>query len=487
MLDKNHFDDQLRNRLRQAEMPPPSFVWENIALELARKKRRKVLAYWLAAGVVASGLVAGFWLNWSAEKVVAPAVNSAKIEQPVAVISAQNQSADLTGLAGSNEAVSENVGKNSAAILSENVESHFSKNEVSGGAKTAVFGNENRTASVKNQQPARLSKAENLASQIVENQSVESNLNEKIQTEKPVQSEFLNPSETPVLNPSATRFLLKKWADFDLLPAGQATFETPEIARPKPPVRIFKSKKRKPECPSFAEHGTAFFLDIYASPDRAVKFLTNHDTDKPGYLADRRNSEKQGFAWSAGARAGVLLGGKYTLRAGLHYSQVHETFEYFDPLDLKFLVETNPTTGLPDTLQWIYGESYKKSFNRFGLLDLPVTFGTEIGRGRFGLSLHGGAAINLLFWKRGSVISPENGEPISFTPGAKNGENVFVKNTGFSLLAGAQAFWQMNKKTRFFIEPHYRHRLKSVTLPTHPVDQKMGQGGLSFGLTRLIK
>ena len=62
MKEKKPIEDLFRDRLSEAEVAPPAFVWGNVAAELARRQRRRALGFWLAAGVAASGLTAAIWL-----------------------------------------------------------------------------------------------------------------------------------------------------------------------------------------------------------------------------------------------------------------------------------------------------------------------------------------------------------------------------------------------------------------------------------------
>ena len=185
-----------------------------------------------------------------------------------------------------------------------------------------------------------------------------------------------------------------------------------------------------------------------------------------------------------------FLKGNFLIRTGLHYDQMTERFEYIDP---KYVITHvanvyHPDTGLTtlDTTGVEYGENYQKTYNRFGMLDIPLAVGVELRKGRSGFNFNAGMTINFLFWKRGAIISPETGGPVWFTPGQKDAADIFRPNSGLSATASVQWFYHLKPRLRIFVEPSFRKMLRPVTLPSHPIEQRYGIGGLRFGLTKIL-
>ena len=201
--------------------------------------------------------------------------------------------------------------------------------------------------------------------------------------------------------------------------------------------------------------------------------------------------EDKDFSFNAGLRGSLLFGRHFLLRTGLHYEQMTEVFEFADPNYIKYLISVTQkiVDGKPvvivDTIGVDYGENYIKTFNRYGMLDIPIEAGIELRQGRFGLSLNGGLSFNILFWKRGTILSPI-GKPEVFTPGKQGAVEVFRKRTGLSVEGSAQFFFHLRPRLRVFAEPYFRQVLKPVTLENQPVDQRYRIGGIKVGMTTIL-
>ena len=213
--------------------------------------------------------------------------------------------------------------------------------------------------------------------------------------------------------------------------------------------------------------------------------------DNQPYLAQRRNTERRDWSFSAGLRASLLFDRHFLVRSGFHYDQVNEVFEYIDPNSVEVIIRqtTQIINGQPvtviDTLGVEYGEHYQKTYNRFGMLDIPLEAGVELRNGRTGLSLNGGLSVNVLFWKRGAILSPIDGQPAYFTP-SKGTVDVFRRNVGVSAIGSIQWFCHLRPRLRVFAEPYARVVLRPVNLSSHPVEQRYNMVGLNIGMTRIF-
>ncbi len=139
-----------------------------------------------------------------------------------------------------------------------------------------------------------------------------------------------------------TSFSLKNLAPLD----GRGTvFLKNNRPSKNPPIRRFKTKKWKPSCPSFADRGEVFYVDLYAGAGPTFHRLSDKGGDTPGYVQRRKETEKQVMNWNVGARAGWLWAGHFALRAGLNYTQVEERLDFYDPKLLQTIIYIDEQTG----------------------------------------------------------------------------------------------------------------------------------------------
>lgn len=450
--EPNHIDDRFHQRLHGAEVPPPAFVWVNIESEL-RKRRRRILFFWLfAAGIGVAGLWAG--LSWH------------------------------------NNSRQHETGNHTAATAQpfENT-TRLSEQTIASAGESLPENQPNSAASSVNASRGILSIP--------------------VSVQKPGDASFVNPPSAEAASGEASGALtiidnktggieqsgagtIPEMAAFALL--DKMPLQPLAFARKNewPKGRPFVRKKKDPHfCYDFSEHPTVWMADVYAGPSFAARKLESNGSAFDAYRKQRQDTEQKDFSFNAGLRGSLLFGRHFLLRSGLHYEQMTEVFEYADPDYVKYLVEITNTTidGKPvtiiDTIGVDYGENYTRTFNRYGMLDIPVEAGLELRSGRFGLSLNGGFSLNILFWKRGAILSA-GGKPQTFTPGEKGAVDVFRTRTGLSVEGSAQIFFHLQPRLRIFAEPYFRQILKPVTLENQAVDQRYRISGIKLGLTRIL-
>jgi len=468
MEHPNQIDELLRQRLRDASAPPPAFVWPRVEAAL-RKRRRRILFFWLfAAGITGTGLL-GWWLKPAQQPNETLALNHSTAERRTeATISAvpvptENGKPDIAAP----DRI--NTGKDILPIPP-------SKEAAAPEANLKVTAHtKGRTQTVLPglkplQQPTLFiaqtteAPADNAAS---------NNQTEAIPT-----TDALSPL-TAHLSPLTAHFS-PLTSRFSLL-----------TSRPLiPDKNIIRNKKETRNCYDFAEHPNVFLLDAYIGPSLTRKEMRTGPDNQP-YLAQRRNTETRDWSFSAGLRGSLLLDRHFLLRSGLHYDQITEVFEFIDPNSVEVTIRqtTQIINGQPvtviDTLGVEYGEQYLKTFNRFGMLDVPLEVGVELRNGRTGVSLNGGIALNVLFWKRGAILSPVDGQPAYFTPGSGT-VDVFRAKAGLSAIGSVQWFCHLRPRLRVFAEPYVRMVLRPVNISGHPVEQRYGMMGLNVGVTRIF-
>ena len=483
MQDKYSIDDQFRERLYGSESAPPPMVWTNVAAELARQKRRKLLGFWLGGGVAVAGIFAASYFLY--ENVASK--NAGKLAQaltqqdtPLAdhnstggTIFGEEKTSGLGGISSKNSAaavVNERaIAKNPQETVAgfqkkDNIKTTGSKQDFveKGMAVFEQFGPKKSTESGQ--------VFEKNAPLTIDNQPV-ANVGE------------LESAEAGATVFQANKVVgegLKSTAldNFDQLSGHYFSLLKKEKPAQLPKTRAFKLKKKKPLCPSFADRGEVFFLDFYAGPGMAFHTFSARDSDTPGYVKLREQTESSKFAWTAGARGGWLFAGQFLLRAGLNFTEVDEHLKYYNPKYRKTVVTILPS-GQRDTAYY-YGEHFVDRSNHLQFVDLPVTVGVEKCHGPIGWSINGGVSANLLFLKNAKFIDPATDKAVS-------SKSTLRANAGLSLLADAQVFYQIDRKSRVFIEPSYQHILRPVSKKSMPVTEKYRLGSINFGFTRLLK
>lgn len=447
---KHHWDEIFRRKLHDAEVPPPPFVWPAVEQTLQQQRRRRPVAIWwfAAAGTVLLGAVALWLLNrtdsgtWSAFE---PPV---RYEQPVentGIVAPQSQS-----------------GTEAAEILESNPNI----------AKADQAFRITRKAGTQPVAPVYQAK-----------------MDVKLSNEVSLQS-----SEKEAGNPASgvsdimTAQTLLDLANLPVLskPLTHEARQSAEMLSMKPFKSGARRKKIHPKiCYDFNRHPSALLIDVYAGPSIAQRALTSRLDDEP-YLKQRLATERRDLAFNAGIRASLMFQRNYLLRTGLHYEQITEVFEYIDPTSVTYTLKFTPGNPVPDTIGVQYGENYLKTYNRYGMLDIPLMLGVEMRSGRTGFNVNAGISANVLFWKRGAIIDPQTHEPARFGQKETLSEEVF--RTRLSLSAGAtvQWYWHATNRIRLFVEPSFRQVLRPVTLPSHPVDQRYSILGLRLGSTMIF-
>lgn len=473
----NPIDNLFRQRLQQAEVPPPAFVWPAVERSLRRRKRRGLMIWLLGAGLAATALGA----IWYGAQQRSPLASQPALTHPQDQELAAGHPSGAAGATTSSGTLSSTATPGAQAGTDMAATMPDSRPEAVPGqpalAKRAAasprFRPKGPGATPVPRKPALAEQAGALAPS---GEPAATNL----QASPPDPSARLNPTEAIgkaalVLLPG--RLLLWKTAQAPVLQSN-----------PWP----FSPRKKTRKCYDFHANRQAWLLDAYAGPTLAYKSLFAANPEFNDYVQDRLGTEKQQLGFNAGVRASYLFAGNFILRTGLHYDQFTEKFEYIDPNYIKYTVEiikkyvNGQWVSVPDTVKIEYGANYQKTYNRYGLLDIPLQGALELRSGAGGLSLNLGGSLNLLFWKRGHMLEEQSSKPVAFTP-RKQQYDVFKTKVGLSLIGSIQWFYHLDPRTRIFAEPYYRHILNPVTRPEYPVEQSHGVAGIRFGLTRILE
>ncbi len=455
-MDYQKFDNQFHQRLYHAEVPPPPAVWANVE-EILRQRRRKRAFAWIFGGSLAGASVcAALWLfNQPAENATA----TGTLAETSATAVGRQPSAAATA-----PTVAEGIAEAPSTII----------------RPPSTVSRQPSTVSAKSGARHSAGAAQKLGGQFVQQPGVTDN--------QPVAYEKIA-AETGVL---VAHNMSNKAADLALLATRQPLVASEGV---EPPYRfapikpLWRKKKDAKHCYSFANHRAVWLLDGYTGFARPARTFSDVQPGFDNYAAQRDQTERSGFGMTGGLR-GSLVWGPLVLRTGLHYTQFTEVFEneHINSIRTIIVIDSTLVNG-----QWVktektvreFGSKFSRSYNRFGMLDVPLLVGAEMRFGRGGVSLNGGGAVNILFWKRGSVLAPGNQVDTPF--GSTALEPFFKANTGFSLVGSAQGFWHVSPRTRVFVEPYFQRIVKPVTVGSYPLAQRYNILGVNMGVTRIIE
>jgi hypothetical protein len=467
------FDQQFRDRLYQAEVQPPEFVWPNIEATLRKKRRRFV--FWLLLGLMTTG-GAAFWYFG---------------QRPDAATSAMAQQ-DIKTNARRPEATHETPVQPRTASTPAN--------DAAPTPEATVPSDISTIRNVLSAPQFRIPAAADIS-------TVKTTLSPKTPVAPPAGQREKGPETTLPTQVSALENAIAPASQTPPAPPAQLRqpspllTDVPELLDYKNPVpqtnlhakppKVVRFRKASRHCYDFAKNPNAWLIDVYAGPTLVKKELSVNNPEVNDYLKLRQDTERKDWAYNLGVRGTFVFDRYFMLRTGLHYEQMTEVFEYIDPAYIKYgySVVLDPITG--DTLDRQttieYGAKKNLVYNRFGMLDIPLMAGIEWRKGRSGFNINAGVTFNILFWKRGAILSNTARLPRYFTPGNTYAEPIFKTHTGLSATCSVQWFYHLKPRLRVFAEPYFRQIVQPVNLDTHPVNQRYGTGGIRLGLTRILQ
>ncbi|MFM2267849.1 MAG: hypothetical protein RL757_1290, partial [Bacteroidota bacterium] len=163
----------------------------------------------------------------------------------------------------------------------------------------------------------------------------------------------------------------------------------------------------------------SFLIDIYASPDVAMRRFSDRTNEGNAYLNTRKLSEKQWYAFSAGARLSYIFSNGFAVRAGAHYGQVNEIFNFqaSDSSSRETLtkIEIRNSSGqvirIDSFITVEYGYRRIVTHNRYRSFDIPVQIGYEFHLSRtWNMGINTGVNFNISSWNKAQILDA-NGQP----------------------------------------------------------------------------
>jgi hypothetical protein len=481
MIDKNNIDEAWRQRLEQAEVPAPAFVWPAVEREL-RKKKRGYPFFWLAFALVSVG---GFiqHRNLGTKNIAASIpVQSlvTKADQGLALAKPESASGIESGVAQGDNTAGPTTARPVSVQKTVVPKPNFSTKN-SPLTKPAV----QQLNFVEVQVDKSINRIDKTPASVEPLEfASESTLYGK-NPELVLVGQSPNASNKPNAFTQAPAALLLS----DLKPLEYWDKITLPSIKSNQNVKRFAPRKRKSKyCYDFTRNTSVWMFDAYFGPSLAQKNLST-SAEYGTYLKHRLNSEENSLSFNAGLRANFIFNQNMMLRTGAHFERINEVFQFIDPKYTKYSVEiyvdNNGNTRV-DTVGVEFGQNYVKTFNRLSLVDIPVQGAYELRFGRGGVSLNAGLSFNMLFHKRGGVRTIDGESWAPFTPGKPDAIEMFRPRLGMSFMGSVQWFYYIEPRSRVFLETYHRNIFGSVTLLSHPVTQRYNISGLRMGVSRII-
>lgn len=240
-------------------------------------------------------------------------------------------------------------------------------------------------------------------------------------------------------------------------------------------------------CPPAKTGNTDWFVELYASPDIAVKSIENISAT-PQYLQKKDSSESMRLGYTAGVRLVKPITDNLLVKTGLQYTQINEKFTYRTENEVRTITVISVRTiirGPGDTLRvadtsTVQQTGFKNNTikNRYRSFDIPVTVGYQFGNDNLQFGINAGVIFNISSWYQGVILDSS----MSAVPISKGNNSIYKNNIGLGLYGGFSILKKMGEDTQLFFEPYFRYNLSGITNEQSSFKQRFSLGGLSIGL-----
>ncbi|MEO7530400.1 MAG: hypothetical protein ABIS69_03280 [Sediminibacterium sp.] len=240
-------------------------------------------------------------------------------------------------------------------------------------------------------------------------------------------------------------------------------------------------------CPSDKKGNRDWLVEVYASPDLAMKSVTNISAT-PLYMLKKDSSESMQIGYSAGVRLVKPITDNILLKAGIQYSQANQKYVYRTENEVKTttVVTVRTIIRAPGDTVVVHDTSSVQTIgfknntvsNRYRSFDIPVTVGYQFGDDDLKFGINAGVILNLSSWYEGVILD----SALATVPLNKNGNGVYKSNIGLGLYGSISVVKRLSEDMHIFFEPYFRYNLSNMTTPQASFKQKLNIGGLSVGL-----
>jgi hypothetical protein len=241
-------------------------------------------------------------------------------------------------------------------------------------------------------------------------------------------------------------------------------------------------------CPADKNGNRDWLLEVYASPDIAMKSVTNTSASAL-YMLKKDSSEAMQIGYSAGIRLVKPITDNILLKTGINYTQVNQKYVYRTENEVKtttvvtvrtIIRAPGDTVVVQDTsvLQTV-GFKNNTVNNRYRSIDIPVTVGYQFGDDDLKFGINAGVIFNISSSYQGVRLDEST---LAVVPLDKSGNGVYKTNIGMGLYGSISVVKRLSEGMHVFAEPYFRYNLSDMTTPQTGFKQKFNVGGLQVGL-----
>ncbi|WP_207492589.1 hypothetical protein [Aridibaculum aurantiacum] len=500
-MSDQHFDNFIRNKLQDHASPVPGDMWQRILAE--KEKDRKPALWWnnyknwmliLTALLVTSSFIYFYskqddkGITHSSSSIAPANIPAQQTAEPtINSIPGGNSSNEPLDLAATSTAPSTETG------IANSTTSDEAKTATSTAAKVATTNSSILTTDKEVEQVAT-TRDRSATSSGNEKRSARAFAKFKKEVTAPAFGQQVNEKKPlPAGLPAIDVSFNKKAAAEEGVTVYNRTDAIPMLA--KRSGSAFSSSHNGTlnklnflpvvECPpADGERRSNWFLEVFASPDYAIKNTTSSNDE---YLRRKDSTENFRSAFTAGFRISKTIGQNMMLKSGLQFSQINEKFNFRSENERKTVTvvtirtivrSPGDTIRVTDTstMEQI-GYRVKTTFNRYRSIDVPVILGYEWGNENFRTSINGGLIFNLQSWQQGDMLDTSY-NPVMFT----KGNSMFKRNIGLGVFASVAFYKSIGASSEIFAEPYFRYHISNMTNSSLPFQQKFHAAGLNIGL-----
>jgi hypothetical protein len=482
MKERSELDQLIHSRLEQLSPPVNPAIWENIQKE--QRKRRGIFFWWsskpgkLITGAVLialTGLGIFLWKKEGAADTLNPTTNPTSQlniasnnlpgeQQPASTVNSGSKDSHLQkeNKLKENDVLNRDASRENPTSTGEYSAARNSKRATQGSNTpdqdvSVTNGNEVLREAVLNSKKARKGRT---------NSRVRSTVQDGVLGDAVLEDN----NQHPVAQ-SNTLLMDYKVQSMGLVMAPGSTVE--------PWMRFKENAALSIPCPKKSKEGSGnSYFELYAGPDYSFRNFT--DTANSVYLQRRKESTKFQMAFSIGARYTKVFSNGLSLRGGLNFTQVNEQFSYSDGNFIQVVYVTNAGGDTIGSYQ-TSSSRVKKTYNKFRMLDIPISIGYETGGEKWRFNFNGGLIMNVYSWQRGDVLN-KSLQPVNINTGGESSAYQYKTNIGLGLTGAVSVYYKLNDRLHFLAEPYFRYNFSPVSKSELTLRQKYHMVGLRLGI-----
>jgi hypothetical protein len=244
------------------------------------------------------------------------------------------------------------------------------------------------------------------------------------------------------------------------------------------------------KAPPLPKRSHDWFIGIGGSTYNPLRSLSSSDPESELLAEAIRRTEKPLEVVGAELQLGRYLRPDWTVQTGIAAQQQTERFEWtFEQLIVDTVIgvqsiiidangDSTIITGPIARYQQL--SRFKRTFNRYTFIDIPLLTGYEFGEGALKFSVTGGAIINLIMQASGERLSAQE------QPVALGEATAFRMRAGLSFQAGMGGSWELHPRWRLHAQLAMRYFPWTITRADSQLTQQYQWLGGQLSLRYLL-